>query len=175
MQVIYTGKPPALSELEQRKIQARIAKVSKLVDGRGEKELHVFFQTQRHLIRAEATLNYYGHAAVGIAEGPDAFPAFASALDKLEKQVVKMRAKWRDTKRTPAAKQAASPKEPPVAAVPSGPRISRITVRRKPMTVDEAILVIGPKAPYLPFRDLETGAVSVLIRRGDGQFDLVES
>lgn len=175
MQVIYTGKPPALSDLEQRKIQKRIDKVSKLVDGRGEKELHVFFQTQRHLIRAEVTLNYYGHSAVGAAEAPEAFAAFAGALDKLEKQVVKMRARWRDTKRTPAAKQAAAPAEAPVNSAPAGPQISRVTVRRKPMTVDEALLVIGPKAPYLPFRDVETGAVSVLIRRGDGQFDLVES
>ena len=175
MQVIYTGKPPALADLEQRKIQSRIAKLSKLVDGRGEKELHVFFQTQRHLIRAEVTLNYYGHSAVGAATDPDAFPAFAGALDKLEKQVAKMRAKWRDTKRTPAAKQAAAPAEAPTNSAPPGPRISRITVRRKPMTVDEALLVIGPKAAYLPFRDLETGAVSVLIRRGDGEFDLVES
>jgi ribosomal subunit interface protein len=175
MQVIYAGKPPALSDLEQKKIQARIAKLSKLVDGRGEKELHVFFQTQRHLIRAEVTLNYYGHSAVGAATGPDAFPAFAGALDKLEKQVVKMRAKWRDTKRTPAAKRASAAAEAPASSAPAGPRISRITIRRKPMTVDEALLVIGPKAPYLPFRDVETGTVSVLIRRGDGQFDLVES
>jgi putative sigma-54 modulation protein len=175
MQVIYAGKPPSLSDAEQKKVQARIAKISKLVDGRGEKELHVFFQTERHLIRAEVTLNYYGHAAVGIATGPEAFPAFAAALDKLEKQVVKMRAKWRDTKRTPAAKQAAAPPPEPVAPAVTGPRISRVTVRRKPMTVDEALLVIGPKAAYLPFRDVETGAVSVLIRRGEGQFDLVES
>jgi ribosomal subunit interface protein len=175
MQVIYAGKPPALSDLEQKKIQARIAKLSKLVDGRGEKELHVFFQTQRHLIRVEVTLNYYGHSAVGAAADPDAFRAFAGALDKLDKQIAKMRAKWRDTKRTPAAKQAAAPPEPAVTSTPAEPQISRITVRRKPMTVDEALLVIGPKASYLPFRDVETGAVSVLIRRGDGQFDLVES
>jgi hypothetical protein len=45
--------------------------------------------------------------------------------------------------------------------------------QRKPMTVDEAMLEIG-KDGYLPFRDADTGSVSVLIRRVDGHFDLVE-
>jgi len=56
-----------------------------------------------------------------------------------------------------------------------GPRIHRIQLasRRKPMTVDEAVLEIG-KDGYLPFRDADTGSVNVLIRRVDGHFDLVE-
>ena len=113
------------------------------------------FSSQRHLTKAEVTLNYYGHSAVGIASEPDGFQALAEALDKLEKQVAKMKAKWRDTKRNGTAVKAASTAslEPPAVAVP-GPRIHRIQLasRRKPMTVDEAVLEIG-KDGYLPFRD----------------------
>jgi putative sigma-54 modulation protein len=175
MQVLYTGLPQDFSELEQKKINAKIAKVSKLVDGRGgEKGLHVFFQTQRHLTKAEVTLNYYGHSAAGAATDPDAFRALTGALEKLEKQVSKVRGKWRDTKRTPVAKPVAAPVEP-TPPNPDIPRVTRVQVPRKPMTVDEALLVIDRDAAYLPFRDMETGSVSVLIRRNNGTFDLIET
>ncbi len=175
MNIIYSGKTEKFDELQTRKLNAKFTKVSKMVEGRGEKELHVVFTSQRHLTKAEATLNYYGHSAVGIASETDGFQALTEALDKLEKQVVKVKSKWRDTKRNGTAKAAATASlERPAAAVP-GPRIHRIqlTSRRKPMTVDEAVLEIG-KDGYLPFRDADTGSVSVLIRRVDGHFDLVE-
>jgi ribosomal subunit interface protein len=123
MNIIYSGKTENFDELQTKKLNTRFTKVSKMVDGRGEKELHVMFSSQRHLTKAEVTLNYYGHSAVGIASEPDGFQALAEALDKLEKQVAKMKAKWRDTKRNGTAVKAASTAslEPPAVAVP-GPR-----------------------------------------------------
>lgn len=174
MNIIYSGKTQEFDELQTKKLGARFAKVSKMVDGRGEKELHVMFSSQRHLTKAEVTLNYYGHSAVGIASEPDPYQALAEAVEKLEKQVSKVKSKWRDTKRNGTAKTEVAASEDSTATAPA-PRIHRIQVtpRRKPMTVDEAILVIG-KDGYLPFRDADTGSVSVLIRRVDGHFDLVE-
>jgi ribosomal subunit interface protein len=175
MNIIYSGKTEKFDELQTKKLNTRFTKVSKMVDGRGEKELHVMFSSQRHLTKAEVTLNYYGHSAVGIASEPDGFQALAEALDKLEKQVAKMKAKWRDTKRNGTVKTAATAAPDSSAAPASATRIRRIQVasQRKPMTVDEAVLEIG-KDGYLPFRDADTGSVSVLIRRVDGHFDLVE-
>lgn len=175
MNIIYSGKTEKFDELQTKKLNTRFTKVSKMVDGRGEKELHVMFSSQRHLTKAEVTLNYYGHSAVGIASEPDGFQALTEALDKLGKQVVKMKSKWRDTKRNGTAKAAATASVERTAATAPAPRIQRIqvTTRRKPMTVDEAVLEIG-KNNYLPFRDADTGSVSVLIRREDGHFDLVE-
>jgi putative sigma-54 modulation protein len=46
---------------------------------------------------------------------------------------------------------------------------------RKPMTLDEAVLEMEKTRDYLVYRDAETGRVSVLVRRRDGNFDLVES
>ncbi len=175
MRILYTGKPQSFTEAEQKKINARLAKISKMVDGKGEKEVHAFFQIQRHIVKAEVTLRYYGHSAVGAATNADAFRALTGAFEKLEKQVVKLRAKWRDTKRTPAVKKLASKTEAPPEVERSAPSVKRVRVDHKPMTVDEAVLVIGGSTPYLPFHDAETGGVSVLIRSGDGKFDLIET
>jgi putative sigma-54 modulation protein len=177
MHVIYTGRPHEFSDAQARRIDARIGKVAKLVDGKGERELRIYFTSQRHLTKAEATLNYRGHAAVGAATESDAFASVLEALEKLEKQVVKQRTKWRDTKRAPelSVKAVTAPAPEPVPS--EAPRIKRVPVssRRKPMTVDEALLLMGKKTLYLPFRDAQTGGVSVLIRQADGSFDLVES
>ena len=46
--------------------------------------------------------------------------------------------------------------------------------KRKPMTLDEAILEMDKTRDYLVYRDAETDRVTVLVRRRDGNFDLVE-
>ncbi|MCX6597259.1 MAG: HPF/RaiA family ribosome-associated protein [Acidobacteria bacterium] len=194
MQILMTGKTQEFSAEQSKKLAARFAKVSKLVDGRGEKGVHVVFASQRHLTRAEATLNYMGHSAVGHETDADPYKALCGSLEKLEKQVVKLRTKWRDLGRNghlaapePEAKAAkatkkaaaktAAPKLPvaePVAE--AGLEIRRVTVsnRRKPMTAEEAVLAIRPRDLYLAFRDADSDKVNVLVRRPDGQFDLIE-
>ena len=46
--------------------------------------------------------------------------------------------------------------------------------KRKPMTVEEAVLEMDKTRDYLVYRDAQTDRVSVLLRRRDGHFDLVE-
>ena len=45
---------------------------------------------------------------------------------------------------------------------------------RKPMTLDEALLEMDKDRDYLVYRDAETDRFAVLVRRRDGNFDLVE-
>ena len=42
------------------------------------------------------------------------------------------------------------------------------------MTVEEAVLEMDKSRDYLVYRDAQTDKVSVLLRRRDGHFDLVE-
>jgi hypothetical protein len=46
--------------------------------------------------------------------------------------------------------------------------------KRKPMTLEEAVLEMEKKRDYVVYRDSETDRVQVLVRRPDGNFDLVE-
>jgi putative sigma-54 modulation protein len=45
---------------------------------------------------------------------------------------------------------------------------------RKPMTLDEALIAIDGRN-YVVYRDAESNRVSVLVRRRDGDFDLIEA
>jgi len=179
MKITYTGRQVELAPAQLKKLEARFAKIGKLLDGKRECETHVILSHERHLHRAEATVNYYGHQLAGLGSNADLFTAIHGAAEKLEKQAVKERTKWRDTKRTPHKAPSEVEAEPMVAveaeAEPS-PVVHRVNNHetRKPMTVEEAILELDGKKDYLVYRDAKTNRVSVLMRRKDGHFDLVE-
>ena len=144
MKITYTGRQVELAPAQLKKIETQFAKVGKLLDGREQKEAHVILSLERHLHQAEVTVNYHNHQLVGIGSSVDLFTAINSAIEKLEKQVIKVRAKWRDTKRVPRKEEAAAP--PPEAAAEPEPEIERRIFRvnhherRKPMTLDEALM-----------------------------------
>jgi len=182
MKITYTGRQVELAPAQLKKLEARFAKIGKLLDGKRECEAHVILSLERHLHRAEATVNYFNHQLVGLGSSADLFTAIAAAAEKLEKQALKARTKWRDTKRTPrkAASEAESEPAPEVEAeVEAAPanQVMRVNhhQKRKPMTLDEALLEIGKSRDYMVYRDAKTDRVSVLIRRPGGRFDLVES
>src|SRR5690348_9870482 len=101
MKITYTGRQVELAPAQLKKVEAQFAKIGKLLDGRRECEAHVILSLERHLHQAEATVNYYNHQLVGIGSSTDLFNAIHSAAEKLEKQALKARTKFRDKKRTP--------------------------------------------------------------------------
>jgi putative sigma-54 modulation protein len=181
MKITYTGRQVELAPAQLKKIEAQAAKVGKLLDGREQKEAHVILSLERHLHQAEVTVNYHNHQLVGVGSSVDLFTAINGAIEKLEKQVLKIRTKWRDTKRIPRKEQAAEKAEPSEpAAEPEREverRIFRINhhERRKPMTLEEALMEMEKGADYLVYRDADTGQMAVLLRRRDGNFDLVQA
>jgi len=178
MKITYTGRQVELAPAQLKKVEERFKKVSKLLDGKKECEAHVILSLERHLHHAEATINYFGHQLVGLGSSNEMFAAINSAVEKLEKQCVKARTKWRDSKRTRRKGEPEMEAEPAAAAEPdTAGRVYRVNhhQKRKPMTLDEAILEMDKSKDYLVYRDAETDRVSVLLRRRDGNFDLVES
>lgn len=185
MKVTYKGKLDNLVPAQNRKLEAKLAKLSKLIDGRDEREAHVILTTERHVQQAEITLNLRDHAFVGIGAAPDQFTALTSAIEKLEKQVRKLHAKRRDTKRGPEKSLKVKPVEAPFEEEPEPAEVSGFTERKifranhradqKPLTLEEALMAIEDGRDYIVYRDAETDRLSVLLRRRDGHFDLVEA
>ena len=177
MKITYTGRQVELAPAQLKKLEARFAKVGKLLDGRRECEAHVILSLERHSHHAEITINYYHHQLVGLASSNDLFTAIHSAVEKLEKQAVKTRTKWRDTKRAPKSNGAEALAAPSREAEPEAERrVYRVNhhQKRKPMTLEEALLEMDKSRDYLVYRDAESDRVAVLVRRRDGHFDLVE-
>ena len=198
MKVSYKGIQKDLPSKLQDKLDAKFAKLSKLVDGRGEKQAHVVVTSERHLHKAEITLHVHNHQLVGIGADSDLFTAMCSALDRIEKQAAKQGAKWRDTtRRSEPMKTATAKAAPEIAAQPprsvktasrktglapakspaSGTRVFRPNhhEQRKPITLEEALLEMEDGREYVAYRDADKQVVSILIRRRDGHYDLIET
>jgi putative sigma-54 modulation protein len=194
MKISYTGKLEGIPVKQRAKLNAKLQKLSKMIERRGEKEAHIVVTQERFLHKVEITVNAMDRALVGIATDADLSVAAHSAFDKLEKQIVNLRARWRDTKRVrdkeaDGAKASASLQPVAVAskkassnAAVAAKKAGRKQVFRvnhsdgsKPMTLEEAMLEMEASQDYLVYRDAQTDRLTVLMRRPDGHFDLIES
>lgn len=196
MKISYTGRHEGFPSRARTKFEAKLQKLSKMIDRRGEREAHVILTQERFLQKVEITVNAWDHAMVGVGTDADLVVAANDALDKLEKQVLKLRNKWRDTKRhkekgtepgpvlvkAPVSARAAKKAKTTPAVRGSGDGSTRKKIFRvnhnngsKPMTVEEAMLEMEDSQDYLVYRDAQTERVQVLMRRPDGNFDLIES
>jgi putative sigma-54 modulation protein len=207
MKLIVSGKTKEFTPELQEKFGLKLAKLSKLIERRGEREAHVMHHMERHLHKVEVVMNLYDHQVAVNSSAADLDSALIDAAVKLEKQVVKMRTKWRTTHRN--AKEVRSSKESwdapeklttaKTAAVAKNgngkgngvalngkapglkrvvkPKIFRVNYDedRKPMTMDEAMMEMESGEMYTVFRNSQENCISVLVRRADGNFDLIES
>jgi putative sigma-54 modulation protein len=140
---------------------------------------------------AEVTLHARGeHFLHGEATGRNAQAALGSSIDKVERQVQKLKSKWTERKRqgVSASKAASATPRPSRGAAAFGIGLERpdnggqplriIRARRyavKPMSVDDAALEVGDTDnAFLVFRNASTDAVTVLYRRPDGHLGLIE-
>ena len=140
---------------------------------------------------AEVTLHARGeHFLHGAATGRDAQTALGSSIDKVERQVQKLKSKWTERKRqgVSASKAASDAPRPGRGAAAFGIGLERrdngeqplriIRARRyavKPMSVDEAALEVGDgRDSFLVFRNASTEEINVLFRRADGNLGLIE-
>jgi ribosomal subunit interface protein len=195
MKLIVSGKTKEFTPVVQEKFSLKLAKLSKLIERRGEREAHVIHHMERHLHKIEVVMNLYDHQVAVKGSNADLDCALIDAATKLEKQVVKMRTKWRtthrDAKGVRSSKESWDKEPEPVTAAPvkkngkaaklllkpARPKIFKVNYDEdsKPMTIAEAILEMESGDSYTVFRNSDANCLSVLVRRGDGHFDLIES
>lgn len=177
MTVHYAGKLEPLAQEQKRKLDERYSKLGKLLGRHDSQTAHVFFGAQRHVKKADIKVHYLERELVGHGTGPDQLTALLDGLDKLEKQVLKSSDRQRAVKRaTPDKFSVLQVPNFDPEGEPTGRRVKRKVFeveppRQKPMTLEEAILALGP-GTHLIYRDAASERTHVLIRRADGHFDL---
>ncbi len=191
MKVTYKGLPHDLPAKVQEKLDTKFGKLAKLLDSAaGEKSAHVVLTNERHLHKAEVTLQIHDHTLVGLGGDADLFHAVSAALLKLEKQALKHNARGRELRRRQSvakretADVGSRKVQPPVPGITIDrpkPRIFRVRTheRRKPITQEEALLLMEDGRQYIVFRSvapdrITQDRITMLIRRPDGHLDMIE-
>jgi putative sigma-54 modulation protein len=145
---------------------------------------------EKSRVHCDATIHARGEKFLhGEAAGRDVAAALAAAVDKIDRQALKIKGKWTEGKRrgVSAAKAAAAAARPERGARVFGEEQMRggdeneiriIRARRyavKPMTIDEAAMEIGnDHNAFLVFRNAVNEEITVLFRRPDGNLGLIE-
>src|SRR5207249_1194187 len=183
----YTAQARMRLELTVRHftISAPVRKLAEQRLGRALRPLNdsavsaqVVVTREKTRFRAEVTLHARGeHFLHGEATGRDASTALAVSIDKIDRQIQKLKGKWTERKRqgiSPAKAASATPRPEKGAAAfgtgldqrDNGGQLRIIRQRRyavKPMSVDEAAMEVGDgRDAFLVFRNSSTEQINVL-------------
>jgi putative sigma-54 modulation protein len=198
MNVEYTGRQYEITPAVRKQVEHGLGKLEKLFGSSFDS--HVILTLEKHRHIAEITVNIRNHPIVGLAEAIEMTAAVGEALDKIDRQAIKYKSRWRTKKRQ--SRKTRWPKEAPVeqarqvavgntasTAVPvvvhSFPAIAKMTethvvksadsVAMRPMTLEEAVKEAEFRdREVFVFRDPE-GRVKVLHRKKDGKMELIEA
>ena len=138
---------------------------------------HVIVSAQKHRKRAEIVVYWRDNVFTAVAENNDPGQSIALASDKIRKQVLRLKEKFHTKKRgRVSVKEVAPVPGGAIEAAPPSPRIiAQRRYRVKPMTPEEAALILADSDDqFIVFRDAETNKVGVLYNRTDGNFGLIE-
>jgi len=171
MQVLVTFRHVAPSGALRSYAEEKVQRVQKYV--RRVNDAHVILSVDKRRHIAEITLNAARHTFTATEETSDLYAAIDLAMDKIGKQVKKLAAKVKDRKHK-GTKEIATDASPPRRAVRGSiTRTERVPV--KPMSVEEALMQMKlMKHEFLLFKNAANDTVSVLYRRKNGDYGLIE-
>ncbi len=201
MNVEYTGRQYEITPLVRKQVEHGLGKLTKILGDSFESK--VILVSEKHRCKADITVTVRSHPLVGAAEAGDMTAAVGEALDRIERQAIKHRTRWRAIKRSSRKNKkwvaAEAPQEEvemrmavgasASTAVPvvvhNYPHIARTTeahaartndsVALRPMTLEEAVKEAEFRdRDVFVFRD-SAGKVKVLHRKKDGKMELIEA
>jgi putative sigma-54 modulation protein len=157
----------------------KLDRFDKYVENPAKANVVLTVEKFRHI--ADINISGDGFVVNGHEETSDMYSAIDMALDKLEKQIIKNKKKFKRFRST-AAKSKMFPYEEVDATAHRdleqevAPRIVRIkNIDYKPMDVDEAVLQMDLiKGSFLVFTNAQTEKVNVLYRLKDGNYGLIQ-
>src|SRR5579885_1405607 len=97
MSVEYTGRQYEITPAVRKQVEHGLSKLEKLFGGSFDS--HVILTLEKHRHIAEITVVVRDHAIVGLAEATEMSAAVGEALDKIDRQAVKYKSRWRAKKR----------------------------------------------------------------------------
>ena len=176
MRTLVTGRNVEITPGLRQVIDRGLGKLDRLLNDTAV-SAQVILRQERHRHVAEITIHARDdHMLHGLGEGTEWQASIRQALAKIAKQAQRMKSKWNERKRQAAGARAV---RAPARAAETGaaaPRIIRAPRSLvKPMTVEDAALRLdGATEHFLVFRNASTETVSILYRRADGNFGLIE-
>jgi putative sigma-54 modulation protein len=174
MRLDITGRHVDVNGPLRQLIDRRLAKLERLLNDSAI-SAQVILTKEKYRHRTEIVIHARGDNMMrGLGEGTGWPISLREAAGKIEQQAQKLKSKWGARKRRGAGARVVrtTPSQEPSA----GRRVVRATrYAVKPMSVEDAALrVDSGSETFIVFRNADTDAVSILYRRTDGNYGLIE-
>jgi putative sigma-54 modulation protein len=200
MNVEYTGRQFEITPTTRKQVEGGLEKIQKILGSNFEAHVILSVAKRRHI--AEITIAVRNHPSiVGLSEAAEMATAIGGALDRIERQSVKYKTRWKSKKRQARKKLESSSEmqeETSLAVAVGGdlttavpvkvhnfPAVVKVmethvvkssdSVSYKPLTLEEAVKEAEFRdREVFVFRDPQ-GRVKVLHRKRDGKMELIEA
>ncbi len=176
MRFEYTGRHVEVTPGIRKHVKDHFTKLEHIfTDSTASTHVIIDVEKNRHI--GEVIVYWRDYTLTAKETNADMYMALSRAIEKIEKQAIKLKSKIIDRKQgaMPASSVAAEA-DGFVEASPRAPRI--LPARRysvKPMTTEDAALRLSSESDqFLVFRDADTDRLGVLYKRKDGNFGLIE-
>ena len=175
MEFEFTGRHVEITPAIQRLARKELEKLGRILDS-APMRAHVILTSEKYRQCTEIIVYWRDSVFAGQAENSDLNQSISAAAGRVQKQVLRLKEKFKSKKRKRVVRGAIPEATGPVETQQAAPRI--IPARRyrvKPMTREEAAtLVQDSPDQFIVFRDAETNKVGVLYKRKDRNFGLIE-
>lgn len=185
MEITVSGRHTTVSESLRRQAQEKIGRLDKYLGGMDRAEVHFWEEKNPRIDNkeiCEVTMEGHGHHVRCKVSAPDGFTAVDLAVDKLERQLRKLKTKVQ--KRTHKRERPdLEPELVPESLLDNGeaiqePVYSIVKTKRfdiGAMEATEAALQMDLlNHDFYVFRNAETGNAAVVYRRDDGDIGLID-
>jgi len=176
----YTGRHVDVTPALRAHVEEHFGKIDHLFPNSTTARAHVIIDVVKNRHIAEILLHWRDHTLTAKDTNADMYQALTRCIDKIEKQAVKLKKKIIERKQSATPLSALSPEPATGTAAPENPAqkpriIAARRYRVKPMTAEEAAMTLAEDSnQFVVFRDSDTSRLSVLYRRKDGNYGLIQ-
>ncbi len=137
---------------------------------------HVIIEVERGKHRSEIVVNWMKEVLTAQTTVDDMYQSLSQTIDKIEKQARRMKKKIIDKSHKATKVSKIVPETEEVLPEPDEPHIVSIdSYAVKPMTAEEAAMRLEDEEDqFLVFRNSETNGISVIYKRKNGNYGLIE-
>lgn len=175
MKFEYTGRHLEVTPAIRSHVEELFDRIDHLF-GKDDNHAHVIIEVERGLHRSEILVKWRNQVLTATSTEEDMYQSLAQSISKIERQALKLKNKIIDR----------SHKAVKVSAVNDGssenssetPKPAIVSVDNypiKPMTPEEASLMLDTDdSQFVVFRNAVNQGISVLYKRQDGNFGLIQ-
>ena len=177
MKFEYTGRHIEVTPAIRTHLEEHFKKLAPLFKG-NDVDINAILSVEKNSQIAELNIKWRNQKLNVKDSHKDMYQAIAKAVAKAEKQALKFKEK-KVTKKQGATKRAVVADNldgDKVEAAPLPPKIVNARHKVKPMTTEEAVFNLQAEKDdqFVVFRDAETEQISVVYKRTDGNFGLIQ-